>query len=247
MSPIRWLSPDAPPDAFPPVCEAERDPNGLLAVGADLKPERLLHAYGAGIFPWYETGQPVLWWSPDPRAVLRPERLHVARSLRKKLAKRDFSVTADQAFDAVIAACAEPRRYTSGTWITTEMAAAYRQLHALGWAHSFETWREGQLVGGLYGISIGRVFFGESMFSRISDASKIAFVRAVRYLQHRDCALIDCQVWSEHIASLGATQMPRAEFIDHLKMLCKEPGAAADWSDDFARVTSALEGPSRRQ
>jgi leucyl/phenylalanyl-tRNA---protein transferase len=245
MSPIRWLSPDAAADAFPPVDEAQRDPNGLLAVGADLKPERLLHAYRMGIFPWYEAGQPVLWWSPDPRAVLRPEALHVARSLRKKLAKPVFSVTADRAFDAVIAACAEPRRYTHGTWITDEMASAYRELNALGWAHSFETWSEGQLVGGLYGVSIGRVFFGESMFSRISDASKIAFARAVRYLQHRGCALVDCQVWSEHIASLGATQMPRAQFIAHLKTLCKDARAASDWSDDFTRVASTLQGHSR--
>lgn len=239
MSPIRWLPPDAPLDAFPPVATAEREPNGLLAAGGDLRPERLLHAYRAGIFPWYESGQPVLWWSPDPRAVLWPQALRVTRSLRKKLRRPEFTVTADRAFADVITACAEPRRYTSGTWITPEMVAAYRALHGLGHAHSFEIWRGGELVGGLYGVALGRVFFGESMFTRISDASKIAFVRAVRYLQGRACALIDCQVWSPHVASLGATRMPRSEFIAQVGVLTGAADDAGSWSDDFARVTSA--------
>ena len=242
MSPIHWLPANAPANAFPPVAAAERDPNGLLAVGGDLRPERLLHAYASGIFPWYEAGQPVLWWSPDPRAVLWPNALRITRSLKKKLNRPEFAVTADRAFAEVIAACAEPRRYGSGTWITEEMINAYVELHRLGWAHSFEIWRRDELIGGLYGVAIGRVFFGESMFTRITDASKIAFVKAVRYLQQRDYALIDCQVWSPHVASLGAIRMPRAEFITHLERLRHPSGAPGPWAADFGGPQAAARG-----
>jgi leucyl/phenylalanyl-tRNA--protein transferase len=239
MSPIRWLSAEDPPESFPPPAQAELDPNGLLAVGADLGPERLLYAYTAGIFPWYEEGQPVLWWSPDPRSVLWPHSLRVSRSLRRKLKRGDFQVSADRAFSQVLAACAEPRSYGSGTWITAEMAAAYRALHALGWAHSFETWQDGRLVGGLYGVYIGRVFFGESMFARSRDASKVAFVKAVSYLESVGCALIDCQVSSPHLESLGATTLPRERFLSVLDALCTDRGSPASWNEPFARHCDA--------
>ena len=196
MSTLRWLSSADAVDRFPPASQALTEPNGLLAAGGDLKPERLLAAYRRGIFPWYEEGQPILWWSPDPRAVLRPDGVRVSRSLRRSLNKGGFELKIDHAFEAVVAACAEPRRYTHSTWITREMATAYTRLHRLGWAHSFESWRDGELVGGLYGVAIGRVFFGESMFARATDASKVALVRLAEYLRERSFRLIDCQVAS---------------------------------------------------
>jgi leucyl/phenylalanyl-tRNA--protein transferase len=234
MNPIAWLSPDDPPEAFPPARSALTEPNGLLAAGGDLSIERLLHAYRQGIFPWFESGQPILWWSPDPRAVLWPDQLRVSRSLRRKLARGDFSITADRAFDAVIDACAAPRRYAPGTWLTTEMRQAYSALHAQGWAHSFEAWQDGTLVGGLYGIYLGRVFFGESMFTRSTDASKVAFARAVHYLQRRGCGLIDCQIWSEHLQRLGAQSISRDTFLHHLQELGRGPDQPGSWSEDFA-------------
>lgn len=229
MTVLHWLRRHDPADAFPPPQLALREPNGLLAAGGDLKPERVLAAYRRGIFPWYEEGQPILWWSPDPRAVLIPEDLRVSRSLRRTLAAGKLGVTADTAFADVIAACAAPRRYGGGTWITADVAAAYTELHALGWAHSFETWQDGALVGGLYGIAIGRVFFGESMFSRVSDASKVAFVRLVEHLRAHGFALIDCQVPSAHLESLGATDMPRGEFLAALAHLCEPAGTPGRW------------------
>jgi leucyl/phenylalanyl-tRNA--protein transferase len=234
MSSIVWISPQDRPDAFPPAQQALRDPDGLLAAGGDLSTERLLHAYRRGIFPWFEAGQPILWWSPDPRAVLRPEQLHTSRSLRRRIARREFAITVDRAFDAVLAACAAPRRYGSGTWLTPEMQEAYARLHALGWAHSFEAWRSGRLVGGLYGIYLGRVFFGESMFTEVSDASKVAFAHAVAYLEQRGCALIDCQVWSSHLHRLGAELIPRAAFLDRLNDYCCELGQPACWVGDVS-------------
>jgi leucyl/phenylalanyl-tRNA--protein transferase len=208
-----WLSPERRADAFPPVSQALTEPNGLLTAGGDLTPERLLAAYRKGIFPWYQDGQPILWWSPDPRAVLMPDGLKVSRSLRRSLRRRGFEFRVDTAFELVVAACAEPRRYGGGTWITTEMAEAYGRLHDLGWAHSFETWRDGRLVGGLYGVAIGRAFFGESMFSRETDASKVALVHGVDFLRSLETELIDCQIASAHTRSLGAVDMPRAEFL----------------------------------
>lgn len=232
MTVLHWLTRYDPADAFPPPQLALREPNGLLAAGGDLSPERVLAAYRRGIFPWYEEGQPILWWSPDPRAVLQLDDLRVSRSLRRTLAAGTLRVTADSAFTDVIAACAAPRRYGGGTWITREVAAAYTQLHALGWAHSLETWRDGGLVGGLYGIAIGRVFFGESMFSRVSDASKVAFVRLVEHLRDLGFALIDCQVASAHLESLGATEMPRDEFLAALARHCEPAGTPQRWHLD---------------
>ncbi len=224
-----WLERDAPVDRFPDVALALREPDGLLAIGGDLSPERILAAYRQGIFPWYSEGQPILWWSPDPRAVLFPERLKVSRSLRKVLKKGRFRVTVDQAFPRVVTGCAAPRKDEEGTWITAEMEMAYRQLHERGVAHSVECWEGEELVGGLYGVAIGRVFFGESMFSRRSDASKVAFVHLVGMLQRWRYELIDCQVATRHLTSLGAVSIPRRQFIQMLRRLCEEPPAGASW------------------
>jgi leucyl/phenylalanyl-tRNA--protein transferase len=241
MTAIRWLRPGAALDRFPPADEALDEPNGLLAAGGDLEPERLLLAYRNGIFPWYEAGQPILWWSPNPRAVLHPAELHVSRSLRRAVAANRFLITADTAFERVLAGCAAPRRYTDATWITADMTAAYTTLHRRHFAHSFEAWQNGRLVGGLYGVSIGRVFFGESMFARATDASKVAFVHAVRYLESRGFELIDCQVASAHLASLGACDIPRSKFLRSLEHLCNPPRWADQlrplddlWDRDFA-------------
>jgi leucyl/phenylalanyl-tRNA--protein transferase len=230
MTTLRWLSPHDAAERFPPPSEALTEPNGLLAAGGDLEPQRLLAAYRRGIFPWYSEGQPILWWSPDPRSVLRPDEAHVSRSLRRTLNKGGFELKVDTAFEAVIEGCAAPREYADGTWITAAMAAAYTRLHRLGWAHSFETWLDGELVGGLYGVAIGRVFFGESMFSRVSDASKVAFVHLANELRARDFALIDCQVASAHVTSLGASAMPRAEFLARLDEYCEPHGTPGPWS-----------------
>ena len=230
MTTLRWLSRDDAADRFPPPSEAFVEPNGLLAAGGDLEPERLLAAYRRGIFPWYEDGQPILWWSPDPRSVLRPNDARVSRSLRRSLIKGGFELRIDTAFASVVAGCAAPRRYGGSTWITAEMAAAYVRLHRLGWAHSFETWRDGELVGGLYGVAIGRVFFGESMFTRATDASKVAFVNLARHLHARRFELIDCQVASAHVASLGASSLPRAKFLAYLDEYCEPHGTPGPWS-----------------
>ncbi len=231
MTAIRWLRNSQ--DGFPPASEALEEPNGLLAAGGDLRPARLLLAYRSGIFPWYEAGQPILWWSPNPRAVLFPAQLRISRSLRRTLTRGTFRITADQAFARVVHACAAPRRYTRSTWITRDMASAYTELHRLGWAHSFEAWQGEALVGGLYGVAIGRVFFGESMFARASDASKAAFAHAVRYLQTRTFELIDCQVGSAHLASLGAENMPRPQFLERLAVLCEPAGEPNSWGAEF--------------
>jgi leucyl/phenylalanyl-tRNA---protein transferase len=226
---IRWLQPSDPPGAFPPPEAALREPDGLLAAGGDLSPARLLAAYAAGIFPWYEEGQPILWWSPDPRSVLYPYALRVSRSLRRTLRRKTFSVSFDTAFPAVIDACARPRRYGSGTWITAQMRAAYVELHRLGWAHSAEAWRDGRLVGGLYGIAIGNVFFGESMFSIETDASKVALVATVAQLIALGFRLIDCQLPSPHVESLGAVSIPRARFLRELAEHCAGKRAPGGW------------------
>ena len=202
---------------FPPVHLALEEPNGLLAFGGDLSPERLKLAYRQGIFPWFSEGEPLLWWSPAPRMVLFPEEVKISRSLRKRLKRGDFQVTYNQAFSQVIHACAELRRHREGTWITPEMEAAYTQLHQEGVAQSVEVWQEQQLVGGLYGLALGRVFFGESMFSRVSDASKVALVSLAQRLNALEFNLIDCQVHSPHLASLGAREISRDEFLSLLK------------------------------
>lgn len=235
MSTIRWLSAAEGPESMPPPSCALAEPNGLLAAGGSLEPEWILAAYRRGIFPWYESGQPILWWSPDPRAVLKPGELHVSRSLRRRLHRGEFRITADRAFDAVLDGCAEPRNYTDSTWITDDMARAYSRLHRLGYAHSFEAWAGDALVGGLYGVAIGRVFFGESMFARRTDASKVAFVHGVRFLAARGYALIDCQVATEHLRRFGATTIPRDEFVGILSVHCPtaDPDPDPDWSSAF--------------
>jgi leucyl/phenylalanyl-tRNA--protein transferase len=202
--------------SFPPVDSAS--PEGLLAVGGDLRPERLLEAYRHGVFPWYSHDQPILWWSPDPRTVLFLEKLHISRSLKRSLRPGIFSVTLDRCFRDVMQHCAEPRpQYPDGgTWITSEMLEAYTRLHELGYAHSVETWQEGQLVGGLYGVALGGAFFAESMFTHVSDASKVALVSLVRQLQTWGFRLMDCQQSSPHIKMLGAEDIPRPDFLDHM-------------------------------
>ena len=199
-------------DDFPPSSEALREPNGLLAAGGSLDSATLLRAYGRGIFPWYEAPQPVLWWSPDPRSVLFTDELHVSRSLRRTLRRDRFALSADRDFAAVMAACAEARSGQRGTWIDAAMMRAYGDLHRQGWAHSIEVWQDGALVGGLYGVHLGPAFFGESMFSRVSDASKVALVALVQLLRSRGVALLDCQVESPHLNSLGARNIPRVDF-----------------------------------
>jgi leucyl/phenylalanyl-tRNA---protein transferase len=198
--------------AFPPVEQAEAD--GLLAVGGDLSPARLVHAYSLGIFPWYGPGSPILWWSPNPRMVLFPSELHVPRSLRKHLQRQTFTVTLNQAFDQVIAACARTERADGvGTWIVPEMECAYCLLHAAGMAHSVEVWQAGQLVGGLYGVALGRIFFGESMFHTRANASKVALVHLTRHLLERGYLMLDCQQATAHMRRFGAREIQRREFM----------------------------------
>ncbi|MCP4696507.1 MAG: leucyl/phenylalanyl-tRNA--protein transferase [Gammaproteobacteria bacterium] len=225
MTQLYWIPQGADPDDFPPLKKALKEPDGLLAAGGDLSLARLATAYWKGIFPWYSDGEPILWWSPDPRMVLFPEQLKVSRSLEKNIRNGNFSVSVDKAFRDVIKHCAAvPRLGQDGTWITADMQAAYIKLHLRGLAHSVECWREGRLVGGLYGVAIGRVFFGESMFSLVSNASKVAFVRFVRYIREQGYALIDCQVHTPHMESLGAVLISRKEFRQCLKHWCKIRG-----------------------
>jgi leucyl/phenylalanyl-tRNA--protein transferase len=231
VNPLRicWLQNSDPPDAFPPVAQALVEPNGLLAAGGDLSPERILCAYRAGIFPWFESGQPILWWSPDPRCVLRPERFHVATSLRRSARSSGFELTFNRACTEVIDACAERRNGQSGTWITNEMKQAYKGLHASGWVHSVEVWQGQTLVGGIYGLASGAAFFGESMFSRVSDASKIAMMALCRVLLRQSFVLLDCQVASPHLMTLGAELMRRTEFSGLLAEVNRSPDRAAFW------------------
>lgn len=231
-----WLPPDDPDTPFPDVGHALRDPDGLLAVGGGLEPERLLNAYRQGIFPWYNDGEPIMWWSPDPRMVLYPDELKVSRSLRKTLKKTSLDVTLDTAFAAVVEACAGPRRNQDGTWITRDMQLAYRRLHEHGHAHSCEVWHDGRLVGGLYGVAIGRAFFGESMFSHMTDASKVALVRLARQLSAWGFRIIDCQVYTSHLARLGARLIPRASFVSQLATACALPGIAGPWRFEITRT-----------
>ena len=221
---LTWLQRDDL--SFPPLEKAMREPNGLLAAGGDLSPERLLAAYRHGCFPWYQDGQPLLWWSPDPRTVLYPEELHVSRSLRKKLRQGSFDITFDRAFRDVIEGCAGPRSYADGTWITTPMQEAYIKLHQLGIAHSIEVWQDERLVGGLYGLAMGRLFFGESMFSRTTDASKAGFVTLVERLRDWGFKLIDCQMPTQHLASFGARTITRRTFAETLTRYLDEPSSA---------------------
>lgn len=226
---IPWLEHG---DPFPPPERALREPAGLLAAGADLSPHRLLAAYRNGIFPWYNAGQPVLWWSPDPRMVLFPAEFRVPRSLAKRLRRRDYEIRVDTAFESVMRACAEPRSDDAGTWITADMIAAYCALHRLGHAHSVETWINGELAGGLYGIALGRMFYGESMFARQPDASKIALAHLVHRLERRHFGLIDCQMNTAHLARFGAREIPRSDFLRHVAELVNCPLHADVWRFD---------------
>lgn len=242
---LPWLDPGSP---FPPLERALRDPNGLLAAGGDLSPEQLLNAYQQGIFPWFSDGDPILWWSPDPRMVLVPDDFRLSRSLRKRLCRGDFEVCTDTAFRAVMGACASvPRPGQNGTWIVEDIIDAYSALHELGVAHSVESWQTDEsgtrrLVGGLYGVCLGRMFYGESMFSLATDASKAAFAHLVRWLGENAVGLIDCQMKTEHLASLGAAEIPRRDFSTQLKRLVAQPAFAwpagrwnFDWHSDWRR------------
>lgn len=226
---IPWLNDD---DVFPDPGAALPEPNGLLAAGGGLAPERLLRAYRCGIFPWYNAGQPVLWWSPDPRMVLFPAEFRMPRSLAKRLRQGEYEIRVDTAFAAVMQACAAPRGDSAGSWITPEMVAAYSALHGHGHAHSVETWIDGELAGGLYGVALGRAFFGESMFARVSDASKIALAHLVRQLVRWQFGIIDCQMNTAHLARFGAREIPRTEFSRQLAELVNYKPTAAVWRFD---------------
>ena len=231
---IPWLEAD---DPFPPLAAALTHPNGLLAAGADLSPQRLLAAYRQGIFPWYAEGEPILWWSPDPRMVLFPTELKISRSLTKALRNRKYEIRFDSAFAQVLHGCATRGAdhtafggLASGTWITDAMRDAYLQLHQLGYAHSAETWIDDKLAGGLYGVTVGRMFYGESMFTRARDASKLAMVYLVRRLARQGCGMIDCQMYTAHLASLGARAIPRAEFSLRLQELVNYRVTPTKWN-----------------
>ncbi|PMR78676.1 leucyl/phenylalanyl-tRNA--protein transferase [Halomonas urumqiensis] len=244
---LPWLAPR--PIHFPPVDEALTDPDGLLAVGGELNADWLLAAYQRGIFPWFSDDQPILWWSPDPRMVLFPDQLIVRRSLAKRMRNAGFTVSANTAFNAVVDGCAAPRDDQPGTWITDDMRHAYAELHRLGAAQSVEVWREKRLVGGLYGVTLGPVFFGESMFSREADASKVALVTLARAMQAGGGRLIDCQMHTRHLQSLGARDIARHEFIGYLEKWLGRPKhhASADlgfvptsWSFETSDTSSGL-------
>jgi len=224
---IPWLHGNAP---FPPVSKALKSPNGLLCAGGDLTPERIVEAYSNGIFPWFSEGDPILWWSPDPRMVLFPGELKVSRSLRKAVARGTFDTRFDTAFRDVMEACAAPREGQGGTWIVPEMIDAYTRLHERGFAHSVESWRDGELVGGLYGVALGHVFFGESMFTREPDASKVALVKLVERLGAGGYRVIDCQQATAHLASLGAREIPRKAFAQLVRESIQYPPSGERWS-----------------
>jgi leucyl/phenylalanyl-tRNA--protein transferase len=226
---IPWLDNDTP---FPPLERALKEPSGLLAAGGTLSPQRLLDAYRRGIFPWYSPDQPPLWWSPDPRMVLFPSELKVSRSLAKRLKKQDYEIRSDTAFREVMLACASTSRPgQDGSWIVPEILEGYCALHALGCAHSVETWMGGQLAGGLYGVSIGCMFYGESMFHHATDASKLAFVHLVRHLEQQGYGMVDCQMHTPHLASLGAREIPRDEFARRLAELVNlKPDSPGQWN-----------------
>lgn len=229
MSGLPWLDPYDDEQAFPHPERALAEPDGLLAVGGSLTPRRLLRAYRMGIFPWYSSGQPILWWSPDPRTVIYPAQIKISRSLRKTIRQERFSVTMDTVFTTVIQRCSEPRDGEVGTWITPEMRMAYGKLHQLGYAHSVETWQASELVGGLYGVAIGQVFYGESMFSRVTDASKVALVALAMQLMDWGYALIDCQMHTSHLLSMGAEDIPRRTFLSLLNRYCPLAGHDGPW------------------
>ena len=237
---VTWISPSEPADSFPDVRNALAEPDGLLAAGGDLCEERLLAAYRAGIFPWYDDGQPILWWSPDPRCVLRPEDLHVSRRLRQQVRSSTAELRFNCQFGAVIRACAGARKSAQGTWITADMIDAFDHLHDAQWAHSVEIWENGDLSGGLYGICIGRVFFGESMYSDRNNASKMALLGLTRHMLASGLELLDCQVVSRHLMTLGATTISRTEFTQILNRACKPATPYCNWPDRSIPVTELL-------
>ena len=226
---IPWLQHSS--DPFPPIDQAINDPNGLLAAGGSLSKERLIDAYRSGIFPWYSPGEPILWWSPDPRCVVIPDQIHISRSMRKRLKKKDYTVVFDRNFSSVMDACSAPRKDAEGTWISDQMKLAYNALHKEGVAHSVEVYINDELVGGLYGLSMGKLFFGESMFSRAKDSSKIAFILMVEQLQKWGYALIDCQVSNDHLFSLGAIEISRESFQLYLDRYIDCP-SPSNWQFD---------------
>ena len=230
---LHWLDPRNPQQPFPPPAQAMRDPNGLLAIGGDLSAARLLRAYAQGIFPWYNPDEPILWWCPDPRCVLLPAQFHTSRRLQRRLNKADFSLTMNHAFRDVLEGCATARDHSRGTWLSTEMKQAYFSLHALGNAQSIELWQHGKLVGGLYGVTLGRAFFGESMFSRVDDASKIILHFLCRQLMAWDYELLDCQVSSPHLLRLGACELSRDTFLQTLRRATTANGVAGRWTFDI--------------
>jgi len=240
-----WLG-DDPGAPFPPVSRALREPDGLLAAGGDLSPARLLDAYAHGIFPWYSEGQPILWWSPDPRMLFRTQGVRLSSRFRRALRRSDWQVRVDTAFESVIGACARvPRVGQRGTWITADMREAYVALHRLGHAHSVEVFDGERLVGGLYGVAIGRMFFGESMFSIASGGSKVALAALARRLQQWGWPLVDAQVESPHLATLGAESWPRERFIAAIDELCLQPAAPGPWTERFGELPArALAAPA---
>lgn len=223
------LDPENPAQPFPPLHKALTEPNGLIAVGGCLSSQRLLNAYKLGVFPWYNPGEPILWWAPDPRLVIFPDQIRVSRSLRKTLRKGIFNFTVDQAFEAVVTACAQSRSNESGTWISKDIHQAYTALYKLGIAHSAEVWQDDKLVGGLYGVTLGQVFFGESMFHTVTDASKAAFVNLAELLAAWDFKLIDCQVHTSHLESLGAIEIKRDHFSSLLQKYCDSQAKSDAW------------------
>lgn len=231
--PLKRILSGDPPEAFPDPARALREPDGLLAVGGDLSPARLLYAYAHGIFPWYDSGLPILWWSPDPRALFLPGSLHVSHSLKKRMRRCGYELRFDTAFAEVMQACAGPRpQYPGGgTWLNAEMQAAYQELHRLGYAHSTELWIDGELRGGLYGVALGSMFFGESMFSHAADASKIVLVELMTRLAAWGYACMDCQVQSEHLRSMGSVPVPRARFLEMLRTCCDAAVSARAWRE----------------
>lgn len=237
---VAWLGPDDPADAFPDVEQALREPDGLLAAGGDLSSDRLLAAYVRGVFPWYDDGQPILWWCPDPRCVLFPDELHVSRRLRQDIRRSQATVEFDNAFTEVIRECAGERRTQQGTWITGDMIRAFEKLHAEGWAHSVEIRDQDELVGGLYGLCIGKVFFGESMFSARPNASKIAMLALTRHMLDHGLGLLDCQVVSQHLLTMGARTVPRREFTQRLDRACHPCLRHEDWPRDAVPVAELL-------
>jgi len=242
---IYWLDPATPDAAFPDPELALTQPNGLLAMGGDLSPQRLQRAYAAGIFPWYNPDEAILWWCPDPRTVFETGHLHVSQRLARTLARHDYALTLDEAFGDVLSGCAADRAGQPGTWLGADMQAAYMRLHTLGHAHSIEVWRHGCLVGGLYGVAIGRMFFGESMFSRVSDASKIALVWLARQLAAWDFPLLDGQVGSGHLYRMGAYDMPRSSFLQHVEKLQHQSAPAAPWRFSIEVPAAAKHLPVR--